>query len=355
MYPTAFLLLALLPAADAPAADPSVAEIEQAVLSRRRSIQRGMVSLEAKISGLNSQFDEDRSTTFWFDYEKNKIRSDVVNHWKNRNEPTYRIIQCSNCERPNYWVEYHNKPLKNAVTSITLEPLTDEVRKERLSEIFDPRMLGLVAIRSDGLRHNHFESTLNSATRDKPKLHRDRWKGADCWVISFRINRRANCELWVVPSHGYNVARNISESLENGGKPYRVTVETEAAPVGDSGLWFPRTCTYEAVSDGKLINKEVLRVTNISLNEPIDDKVFTLAGMDIAPDTPIAGKLPNGQPHVWTWTGTSVVDHVNPKFIPAPPPPNKRGWLIAAAVACAFVATAALAIYLRRGRLKSSA
>src|SRR5581483_3462504 len=138
-------------------------------------------------------------------------------------------------------------------------------------------------------------------------------------------------------------------------KPYRRTLEIEAAPVGNSGLWFPRTCNYEAMYDGKLIKKEELRVTNVSLNESIDDKVFTLAGMEIAPDTTIAGKLPDGRPHVWTWTGTSVVDHVNPKFIPEPPAPSKRGWLIATAVACAIVATAALAIYLRRGRLKPSA
>lgn len=354
MYRKAFLLLALIPVADAPAADPSVEEIEKAVLTRRRSIRRGMVSLEAKISGINSQFDEDRSTTIWFDYDKNKIRSDVVNHWKNREEPAYRMIQCSNCERPNYYVDYEEKPLKNAVTSITLAPLTDEVRKKRLSEIFDPRMLGLVAAESTTLRHYHFESILNSGDRDKPQLRRDRWKEADCWVISFRINRRVNYELWVVPSHGYNVARNIIES-HRGGKPYRATVEAEAAPVGNSGLWFPRTCIYEAVSDGKLIDKEELRVTNISLNEPIEDKVFTLEGMDIAPDTTIAGKLPNGQPHVWTWTGTSVVDHVNPKYIPKPPDQSKRGWLIAVAVACAIVAAAALAIYLRRGRLKPSA
>ncbi len=354
MYPTAFLLLALLPASDAPAADPSVAEIEQAVLTQRRSIHRGMVSLEAKISGSNSEFDNDRFTTTWFDYDKNKIRSDVVNHWKNRDEPVYRHIQCSNCERPNYFVDYGNIPLKNAATSITLEPLTDEVRKTRLSEIFDPRMLGLVANESTALRHYHFESVLNCADRDKPKLRRDRWKEADCWVISFHKHNGIYCEFWVVPSHGYNVARNIEES-HPGGRFYRTTVETEAAAVGSSGLWFPRTCTYEAVSNGKRIKKEELRVTNVSLNEPIDDTLFTLAGMDIAPDTPIAGKLPDGRPHVWTWTGTSVVDHVNPKFIPEPPAQSRRGWLIATAVACAIVATAALAIYFRRGRLRPSA
>jgi hypothetical protein len=164
MYSTAFLLLALLPAADVLAADPSVEEIEQAVLTRRRSIHRGMVSLEAKISGSNSEFDNDRFTTIWFDYDKNKIRSDVVNHWKNREEPAYRMIQCSNCERPNYYVDYNEIPLKNAVTSITLAPLTDEVRKTRLSEIFDPRMLGLVAIRSDGLSGASTNPCENSST-----------------------------------------------------------------------------------------------------------------------------------------------------------------------------------------------
>ncbi len=356
MCPTAFLLLSLLQSADSPAADPSVAEIEQAVLTRRRSIRRGIVSLEAKISGSNSELDDERFTTIWFDYDRNKIRSDVVNHWKNRDEPTYRMIQCSNCERSDYYVDYEAKPLANAVTSITLAPLTDDVRKQRLTEIFDPRMLGLVASESTALRIYHFETTLNCATRDVPKLRPDRWKGVDCWVISFHKNtrQRVYCELWVVPSHGYNVARNILES-HLGGKPYRRTLEIEAAPVGNSGLWFPRTCTYEAMSDGKLIKKEELRVTNVSLNEPIDDKVFTLAGMDIAPDTPIAGKLPDGRPHVWTWTGSSVVDHVNPTFIPEVPPPSRRGWLIATAVACAIVATVALAIYFRRGRLKSTA
>ncbi len=281
----------------------------------------------------------------------------MVNHWKNRDEPAYRLIQCSNCERPNYYVDYGEKPLKNAVTSITLAPLTDGIRKEFLTEIFDPRMLGLGAIESTGLRLYHFETVLNSVNRDKPKLHRDRWKEADCWVISFHKNNGVYYELWIVPSHGYNVARIISESHPNG-KPYRVTVETEAAPVGNSGLWFPRTCTCESVSDGELIQKEELRMTKISLNEPIDDKVFTLAGMGIKPGTPIAGKLPNGEPHVWTWTGTSVVDHVNPTIIPksSPLPTGRRGRLLTTAVACAFIATAAaLAIIFRRRRAKPPA
>lgn len=351
---TTFVLLALFPIADAPATDPSVAEIEQAILKRRRSIQRGIVSFETKISRSNSDLDVDRFTTIWFNYDKNKIRSDVVNHWKNRDEPIFRHIQCYNCERPNYYVDYEIRPLKNGSVAMTLAPISDESKKQ-LDQIIDPRMLGLVALPSGMLRHHHFETVLNSTNRDKPKLRRDRWKGLDCWVISFHNQRGTYFEYWVVPSHGYNVTRNIVKSRPASKVTRITTVETEAAPVGSSGLWFPRTCTCETVRNGKLIEKEVLRITKISLNEPIDNKVFTLAGMDIAPGTTIAGKQPNGQPHAWTWTGTSIVDHVNPTFLPEQPPPSRRGWLIATAVACAIVAMAALVFYFRRGRLKPSA
>ncbi|WP_088259612.1 hypothetical protein [Fimbriiglobus ruber] len=353
---TAFLLFSLFYIV-AHAEDSTVTEIENAILKQCRSIRQGKLTLEAKISGINNAPVNDRVTTIWFDYDKNKVRSDVVNHWKNRDEPAYRIIQCSNCERPNYWVEYQEKPLTNAVTSITLEPLTDEIRKQRLSEIFDPRMLGIVAAESTVLKNYHFETEVNSSNREKPNLRRDRWKGEDCWVTSFHLNTvsRVFCELWVVPSRGYTVARNIMES-HPGGKTYRVAVETEATPVGNSGLWFPHTCVCETTNDGKLIRKEELRVTSISLNEPIEDKVFTLAGMDIASDTPIASKLPSGESHVLTWTGASAIEHVNPVFIPKPTSqassPSNRNRLLLAAAACAFLATVALAIFFWRRRSK---
>ncbi|HEX5269188.1 MAG TPA: hypothetical protein VFW33_01810, partial [Gemmataceae bacterium] len=91
--------------------------------------------------------------------------------------------------------------------------------------------------------------------------------------------------------------------------------------------------------------------------DPLDDKVFTLAGMNIAPGTVIAGQQPDGQSKASDWTGEAIVDHVNPTFSATRPTPDlgRRTWLIAAAVLFAVLATAALALYWRRGRKPKAA
>jgi hypothetical protein len=109
---------------------------------------------------------------------------------------------------------------------------------------------------------------------------------------------------------------------------------------------------YEGSTDNNPLDREVGRVTELSLNEPLDDKVFTLAGMNIAAGTGVVAQEPNGQTKVWDWTGEAVVDHVNTPFAATKPPAatDRHPWFIGAAVGLTVVAVVALALYWRRGR-----
>ena len=234
---------------------------------------------------------------------------------------------------------------------MTLAPMSPNGKKERLDEIFDPRLVGTVVSPFALLKHEHLESVVGSVDRDPPKLRRETWKGKDCWVVSFHNNVQVYLEFWVVPSLGNSVVRNIikpsSEKL--------VTQEIEVAPVGNTGLWFPRSYVYEVLNKGKVDEREEFRVTKVSLNESIDEKVFTLAGMNIAPDTTLACETPDGQSQTLTWTGAELVNHVNPTFVKRPPPTSSRSWLVPLAVGAALIAIAALALYWRGSRARRPA
>ena len=78
MCPTTLLLLAFLLGADTSSGDPTVADIEKAVLGARRTIRSGVVSFELKSTVQNSKRNYDYSATLWFDFDKDKFRSDSV-------------------------------------------------------------------------------------------------------------------------------------------------------------------------------------------------------------------------------------------------------------------------------------
>jgi hypothetical protein len=352
MTPAAtLLLLALVPAADPLPANPSVADIEAAVLAERKSIRRGKLSLKANYTTPKGSRDHERTQTLWFDLERDRFRSDTAtrNNGEDGGKPPPRHVQCLNCERPNYYVDYWEIRTADSVASVELKPLNAELRK-MATEIFDPRLLGLWP-GVYGLAHHHsLEEALGRPDREKPELRRERWKDLDCWVISYRDLRGTHIELWVAPSQGYSVVRCLAEGNASG-KANRGVLETEYAPVGNSGLWYPRSWVYEGLFDGKPLDKEVGHVTELSFNEPLDDKVFTLAGMNIAPGTGIVGQEPNGQYKSLDWTGEAIIDHVNPHFSPTRQPAGTgwRGWLFGAAAGCSALAVLAIAFYWRRG------
>ncbi len=341
-----FLLLMAAMVAGKGADQPTVADLETGVLSARRAIQRGRVAFDTcPLPGHAPNSNKLQSAVIWFDHRSDQARRDTVNTVEGSR---VRHIEGRNCERSGYSIDYWEKHIENG--SIALELKRVPPRSEAPpSGIFDPRLLGLSPVSSWSLWSHHLQAVLMRPDRTPPQLRAVRWHGIRCWAISFRSFAGVKFDVWVVPSQGYSVVRSFSES-QQGGKPYRQIVETEVAPVGNTGLWFPRQCTYTCTAGDKLIDSELLRVTDITLNQALPPKVFKLAGMDIAPGTVIAGETPNGKPQALDWTGTKMVPHVNPAIPFRPLEHSKRGWVIGMAVACVLVASVSLTLYWRRSR-----
>lgn len=353
MVHTFIVVLGLLSIGDGAPPGQGVADIENAVLAARRSIRKGTVTLEADISRDGAPYLL-RRTTLWFDYDRDRVRSDVVNHWRDEREPPFRFLQCRNCERPNYLVDYKERNSEESVQALKLVPMARGNRTQ-LTQIFDPRLLGLAPVDAANLHHHHFESILARPDRENLTLRRDRWKDMDCVIIGFRTLSRTDIQVWVVPGLGNSVTRVVSQSQTNGNKPYVQSTESEVEPVGRSGIWYPKRCIHERALDGKVIEREVLRVLDVSLNEPVDDSVFTLAGMKIPVNTPIVGETSDGQFRAWSWNGSAVVDSVTPGARKPPAGADRRPILLLAAVAFALVALGAFWAFFRRRNYRTSA
>ncbi len=332
-----------------------------------------MISLETTITFRKSKSDAPKSNrdnkkipanrdlkrlnTLWFDFDKRKFRSDVLNEFKSQPETKpVRHVQGINCERENYFLDYLEIRTDTSAQSVELKPMT-EARKKRSTEVFDPRLLGLVPSMSVMLHHRQLESYLERPDRKNTKVRKDIWQGLDCFVLTIDNERGNHYEYWIIPSRSFGTVRSQVES-DFKGTALKSSVTTELQQVGKLGIWFPLECVYE----DSLGTKEVLRVKQISLNEPIADDVFSLAGMSITPGTVIDGETPNGKQELMTWTGKELIKYVQPKSEPSeifefaqPASLNRSFWLVVAAVACCVAAAIALGIFWRRGRTNARA
>ncbi|HKI35552.1 MAG TPA: hypothetical protein VKA46_27090 [Gemmataceae bacterium] len=360
-YSLALMLVASLAAGDGPADAPAVTEVEKAVVAARQSIRKGKVSWDLKRTRPTGEVILDATQTQWFDLDTGKRRSDVITRTPMKGaaegQGPVRHIEGFNCERPDYYLDYFDMRLEKGVTGVQLKPLTAE-RKKGATELCDPRLLGLRPDSQLGLHHYQLESALDFPGREKPAIRRDRWKDTDCWVISFQTARGNSIEYWVAPSQGYNVVRAVTEATVTG-KRLRGVLEVELAQDKKSGLWFPQRCVHEQSLEGKPgVATVVVNVTEASLNEPVDDEVFSLAGMNIRPGTLIEGELPNGKSEVWEWTGEKVAGHVNPPVGVIPPASSRhagRSWLLIPAGVLALLATLALVFFIRSKRRQGQA
>lgn len=151
----------------------------------------------------------------------------------------------------------------------------------------------------------------------------------------------------------------IVVSGDGPGGAYEASVETEAKRVEGTDLWFPAKVTFLQTIAGKMNRKEVVTVKRASLNEPVDDVNFTLAGMDIAEGTVVRGPIENGKVLEWVWQGGKRVPRDQ---VPPPPPalvpgpdPARQNLYTSLAIAFAGAGIVAFIVYFLRRRARARA
>jgi hypothetical protein len=212
----------------------------------------------------------------------------------------------------------------------------------------DPCLIGVVAADPFVLHSASLESSLALPDRANTSVESKRLGGLETWRIQYDRGDGARVRMWIAPSQDYNVVRAIEE-LDYGCESVTHTIECENRKYGVPGIWFPHQVRYQRFVDGKRYYGVVLTVVKASFNQPVDEQVFTLAGMDIPRGTPIFD-LPGPRECPLIWDGRRVV----PASVSSPSPDldaegpaGRVPWrLLASPVALALAAV--LALFVRR-------
>jgi hypothetical protein len=173
---------------------------------------------------------------------------------------------------------------------------------------------------------------------------RFRWKDTDIWYV-------------VDLDQGPSIIEWEFEERAPMQPVFRGRMKVTNRLVEGTGIWFPARTELERTVGGEPEYQETIEFTRVSLNQPIDAKVFELAGMGLKPPRVILGYKGRGSSHVWD--GERAVprqEYDRAQALLRENPPPKPGAArvagIALAVAALFclLAYAARAIYVRRGR-----
>ncbi len=334
------------------------AKVEAAVISQRTSIRKGFVSFESVIYQKGAaESTYERSGTIWFDLDKNKYRADV--RWTKRGDDRPdRWLDCRNCEIEGYRAFYAptGEVKGGGSLALTLAPLSLLGATERDLEM-EPRTFGISSGTSEGhSRQLKFHNYFAGPNREGFTCREGTYNGSKCLFLSYlwpaKSPEQYLTEAVILPEQGYHVARIKETPLSPADKVAQGTlIESVAARVPGTDRWYPKTVNYERTFHGKMHDKENLRITDVSFDLPLDDKVFTLAGMDIPDGTPILTYKKKGQMEETFWVNQTKKTRQEV----APPPPAAVGtgrdytsYVIAAV--CAILALGALLLYGSRRR-----
>jgi hypothetical protein len=334
-------LCALLPAAP-PAA------VEEQILAARRRIVRGELVIDSRdVSG--SILKDPHPPVpcehrLWFDGDK--VRHDRL--FRSPAGNPNRMIKCRNCPNRNDFIRHTIEPGNRAARVLQLARIRPDEQTNEWFDVLDPRGLGMVSGPAANLVNSRYDAFVGSPDRTNVSASDQVWNGKPCVRIDFTARTGAAGQIWAVPEWDHNVVRIFGTATVNG-VAFVQSLEVEVARVGPDGPWFPAKCTYSDIRDGRSRFRLVERIQVKSLNQPIDPRVFQLAGMDIPPRTLVTD--PNSPtPKLLEWDGEKLGP---PNSVVHGPPPAPsvverpspwaayRPWLWAASCVAAVGAAAA--------------
>ncbi len=343
MLMTSAAVFALLAAQPVPV--PPVEELEARILNARKRVIRGELVIDARDVGGRAK-PTPKEFHVWFDGDK--FRHDC--RLQSQEGGPLRRIRCRNCPTAGQHIRYNDEPAKTGgVNAVQVTRMKDP--NHAWFEVLDPRGLGLVPSYVDALAGRRMDYLLGRPDRKNLSVSLQTWKGQDCYRIDFELRPKVMAQVWMVPAWGDNVVRVQLSGVTKAGTSLVDTVDTEVARAGVDGVWFPKVCTYTRMMGGELEARQVAKIEAISLNRPIDPRVFTLSGMDLPAPIPVLSDNPDPRKPVVAWDGKRLVDasryisagRSHPSVIVRPDPAGPyRVWLWVASGVAAAVAVLAV-------------
>lgn len=341
------LLMALNAGADP---DVSVNQLEDAVVNKRREIKTAHIVLNSYYSNeeveINKKFEAKRE--IWISGEQ--IRCDLFTQDDGIATP-HRNVFCRNCPLKGRYVHFTDiKSLDGVrIGSLGRIDLKDSESQVVEGAVIDIRRIGLVPL-PIGMTEIPLGFVIGRADRSETKIESGRWKGQDCYILSYRSpGLGGHVRITIVPVWGHSVVQ-IARDFGHPADLTRDLLESDVKRVAGFEGWFPTHCIYTRHRRGKIVAREELVIDIKSLNQPIDPEVFRMTGMNV-PKIPFT-TYP-GEPIPQVWDGAKLVAN-SPNLMRAPPvipiPPRTiPSWLIGTSISALFVALAAIIqLYLKR-------
>jgi len=305
------LLAVTVGLAQRPAQLPSGDEVLQLAIKQRRDITKVMATFRSVLeeretkesSKKRKKAPPELRIKFWLD--GTKLRNDRL--------PGSPAIECLNCPREGEFIRSLGGKPDTLQPTVTV--YLGKISQGGAAPLTDPRILGLQPVYRGIMYSYRIDTIMGRADRTKPALEKGKWQGHDCYVVRLELTGpKTKFAFTIIPAMDHSVVRVEAENRRPDNTVWSATCESAMQRYGKPGWWFPKSCITESKVDGKLEWRDTVEVSDVTLNEPLPAKVFSLSGMDIpvgaiVMDTSSPGKL-------FEWDGKSVVE--------LPQPPSKK-------------------------------
>jgi hypothetical protein len=306
-----YLVSAALIAGDAAATKsdaPDALRLERQVLAARQAILRGEVSFH--LARMNSSGEPEQELDYRITFDGDRLRTDVDQTilCGTGNEAVLTKGLHKYVFTPSQ-LFYHTDITTPAGKSIALHQY--DVKRARTdgysSYRIDPRVVGVVPDDFPVLHSVRLESFLCRADRKNVLVERDVLGGVNTWHIKYDRADATAVELWVAPDQNHSVVRALLTSSYRGDTLVD-SIQCENTLYGQSAevVWYPQVVRYQRSLGGKLLWTSVLTITQAQFNQPVPEKVFTPAGMNIPKGTMVM-EFPQTGGVYKIWDGAKII------------------------------------------------
>lgn len=275
---------------------PAISPDEKQAIAQREQIQ----SFELKLRTSESFADSGASIVnrrVWMD--GSRVREDRIVSGENKE---LRQIRCFDGTDLIYWNNDHPDFAVHRFRSKELHGM-----RERGEEHFfpvSPRLLGLVLDRSYDMRQGK--------TRADFRFHVGMPERADVGLSTTKLGGKEMKEIKFTSKDGVHL--RLVFDPDQGGNPVLFeivgqnrSVRTDYEFHTKSGQWFPKKVVYHSEFSSETRHHEEVTLEVVSLNEPIDPKVFKFDGMDLPIGVSIVSFPREGRGSFWD--GNTEVAH----------------------------------------------
>ncbi len=228
----------------------------------------------------------------------------------------------------------------------------------------DCRFLGMIPIPLQSLTLPlpsivYFASpSVKKTVRFAPEIQEVSFEGDDCLLVSWKTSYTLETgdapmmehSVWIVPQKDYLVRQYVTTVVEKD-HWHRSSVRNHNIRQEEkTGIWYPSRFVFEEANNSKILETEECSLKIISLNEPIDDDVFSLENLSLLePGTRVYWYLKSEPPDdgPLCWDGGGIRNCGEVFFNEAVKGDSSKRWQLIIAINAFLLSMIAASIFFR--------